>query len=446
MKRAPAPIVALSPDGSLLATGAATAASASDEDEDPSHRAIDLWDLRTGTLRATLDAGSPFLSTLEFSPDGRFLVSVLNHHTGDGEVRLWDAQTGTLVAKQGTACFEQLVWSPDSRWVATSGCEMALGVIHVDGRTWRREYVVKDGDGAASQDTPIAATPDGKQLLYWVQDGRFEAYDVTGAAPKRVRAATTTRWAALAVDVEADRVALVGTTFGDKTVNTVELLTARTGARTKLVHPKEALGYEPEWIVLTPPGDVLIGQNGGGVLLVARDGGTRRLRETPSVAGVAPPRIAPDRRALVVAEDEHTCALWELAPLRRARVLPFASCSVAWLPDSRRALAAASDDAVDVVDLRTDARGMRLALSLDAPFTWRRDGEVIAVAGDPVRLLRTSTGDAVHLWTLVSAAHRTGVITTASGAWAGDPAAIACAPGADPAQRKPSLASDVLGL
>lgn len=94
-------LAAFSPDGALLAVGAALAAEA-DAENRPESRVVDVWDLRTGALVRTLDAGLPRLAALSWSPDGRFLASAADPHTGPGEIRLWDPRTWALLAKQGT--------------------------------------------------------------------------------------------------------------------------------------------------------------------------------------------------------------------------------------------------------------------------------------------------------------------------------------------------------
>src|SRR5262249_54867590 len=160
--------IALSPDGARLAMGPPQLHGYPDKDEKGPYP-IDVWDLRTGTIVATLDAGNPYLQTLSWSPDSRLLLSVTNENTGSGEARLWDASTFRRIAETNVTCFEEMAWSPDSRWVSVAGCHMHLGVLKPDGKTWQRVHEVASNDGAAAQLTPIFASKDGKRLFYFVQ-------------------------------------------------------------------------------------------------------------------------------------------------------------------------------------------------------------------------------------------------------------------------------------
>jgi hypothetical protein len=104
--------VAFSPDGRTLAAGDRGAA-------------VKLWDVATGTERATLaapgekNAAVNFVeevSALAFAPDGRTLAVAVEQ-----TVRLWDVATGRFVASlAGHAGKVQcLAYSPDGRRLAS---------------------------------------------------------------------------------------------------------------------------------------------------------------------------------------------------------------------------------------------------------------------------------------------------------------------------------------
>ncbi len=84
---------------------------------------IKLWDLAKGIVlhnlvgHQLLEAESSYLSDLTFSPDGSILASVKG-----GRVRLWDVQTGALLAEMAPRFdVHSLAFSPDGRTIATTG-------------------------------------------------------------------------------------------------------------------------------------------------------------------------------------------------------------------------------------------------------------------------------------------------------------------------------------
>ena len=186
--------IAVAPGGKLLAAGGADGA-------------IRLFDLPSGRLakllKAPIKAKSPMVNCVEFSPDGKRLVSgngaktflwslatgetilQLNHPaeqifavafspdgkllcTGSvkGKLHLWDATTGAETASwQGQGgVVERIVFSPDSKLVATANqsstvvWEVATTKLHRNWPGWESGYTV-----AFSPDGRMLATGSGYQ-------------------------------------------------------------------------------------------------------------------------------------------------------------------------------------------------------------------------------------------------------------------------------------------
>jgi WD40 repeat protein len=113
--------IAFSPDDTLLATGHADSI-------------IRIWDLATGSLRSELPGHDRFVFDLDFSADGRTLVST----SRDGTIRLWSVvhnrSYGVLCRCFGPELNEvncQLSLSPDGRVLAVGYRTEVNGVPNV---------------------------------------------------------------------------------------------------------------------------------------------------------------------------------------------------------------------------------------------------------------------------------------------------------------------------
>jgi WD40 repeat protein len=136
--------VAISPDGKTVAT-----ATAGDKD-----KAVRLWDVATGTVRATFPHPN-VVQGVAFNPDGRTLLT----GCADRTARLWDLETGQVIGPPLKHPRElvAVTFSVDGRLAATSGGDNTA-------RLW---------DVATGQ--PIGAPlphPEWATVLAFTQDGQ----------------------------------------------------------------------------------------------------------------------------------------------------------------------------------------------------------------------------------------------------------------------------------
>ena len=170
--------IAFSPDGKTLATA--------------SSHSIHLWDTATWKERRRLEpevslSGSFGYAPLTFSPDSRLLavgdtrsngfrIGLLADNTvepsADTAVRVWDAQTGSLVQilSGTTGPVNALAFAPNGKWLAvvdadcgTEGAGRNSALLLWDTRTWQQTGIAASEHGKSI--VSVAWTADSSTLL-----------------------------------------------------------------------------------------------------------------------------------------------------------------------------------------------------------------------------------------------------------------------------------------
>ena len=158
-------------------------------------REAQIWDLTTRSQVRTLSDPARGIATFAISPDGRLAATA---DARDATIHLWDVQTGRepraltghrdLTRKQGTnqngTPIRCLVFSPDSKWVASGGMDTAA--IVWDASTGA--VVSRIGNVAAV--STVAFSPDGSRILLGLDNGDVRIVDVVErVVPKLIAAA-----------------------------------------------------------------------------------------------------------------------------------------------------------------------------------------------------------------------------------------------------------------
>ena len=199
--------LAFSPDGSLLAVGYYDGIATG---------TVYLWDLKTGQVSLSLNALPYIVNGVDFSPDGKRLLT----SSGDGTAKVWDAAKGTLLltlekpnnreplysgkfspdgkrivtagnnskgevwdAATGDLLFElvghkgsiaDVEFSPDGNFVATAGEDGTARIW--DASTGKQLWSLVGHEGPVSK---VVFSPDGKSLATGGLDGTIKFWDWT---------------------------------------------------------------------------------------------------------------------------------------------------------------------------------------------------------------------------------------------------------------------------
>ena len=151
---------AFSPDGKLLATGAAD-------------HMLEVSDAATGRIRHVLKHWET-VEAVSFSPDGRYLASVGSEYWEP--VRLWNPGTGKLIRELGghSNYYLCLAFSPDSRRVAAGSNDGKIRILDTD-----IGFLKVTLAGHQHMVTSVAWSPDGKRLASGSADGTVRLWTLS---------------------------------------------------------------------------------------------------------------------------------------------------------------------------------------------------------------------------------------------------------------------------
>jgi RNA polymerase sigma factor (sigma-70 family) len=299
--RGTADVVALSPDGKLLATAATPqglpAADAPDAHLIP---VVELWDAETGRRRSALErpdgGGATNFRSLAFSPDGKTLAAAEN------DVFLWDTATGKL---RGVLREDISVWfvtfSPDGK---------SLAVLRADGvaRVWDLATLKERSAFRAHKMSATAAfSADGKTLSTFGHDEPVKQWDV--ATGRLLAAQRTELRATWNVAFSADGRQVAATSVGG---DGIQVCDAATG-RVRAACPSQLRRESPTVAAFAPDGKtVAVGSADGTVRLWDLASGAMRATFLEHQAQITSLAFTADGRALASADGEGFVKVWSL--------------------------------------------------------------------------------------------------------------------------------------
>jgi WD40 repeat protein len=325
--------VAFSPDGQTLASGSVD-------------QTIQLWAVQTNRHLATLRGHQNWVRSVAWSPDGEWLAS----GSTDRTVRIWNCQTGECIQildEQEDAVWT-VAWHPNGRLLATGNHNATLKIWNV--QTGACLAVLRHRDWVRS----VAWSPDGKFLASGADDHTVRIWDgETGQCLKELTGHTNAIWS---VKWNSQGQTLVSVSH-DQTVRVWDAVTGHC--------LKRLLGHT-NWVW-----DVAWSLDGNCIVTVAHD---------------------------------RTIKLWDTQTwscLRTIRGHTVVAMCLAWSPDGKTLAGSCDDHVVRLWNCKTGKllqsfQGhTRVTWSVD----WSPDGKTIASSSDDhtVRVWNSETGECLHL-------------------------------------------------
>ncbi len=379
--------IAFSPDGTILASGMR-------------NKGIELWDVQKAQLLHTLRGHIDQVRYMEFSPNGRTLVSVGG--IKDKTVRIWDVDAKSFLysIEEKYMRVNAAAYSPNGQFIATGGGEK---VRIWDAFTGSLLLKIETGKGDVID---VAYFPDGNELASLNTNGLIRIWDAwTGIKLRTIRGYTDGRFhmGVYAVAYSPD-----GRTIASGEGNAVTVWDARSGALLrKFVDTSRvnALVFSPDGKTLASGAyRALIWDMKTGALLHQLKG---HEAEVNAVA------YSPDGQYLVSGGNDKTARIWDARSGARLHTLKGHTRRVngaAFSPDGKNAATVSSDWTLRIWNARTGT-----ALKTIQPqqgtlkcVAYSPDQTMIAVGtvGQVAALLDASTGELLHTYKMGEAENR----------------------------------------
>jgi WD40 repeat protein len=158
--------MAFSPDGKRLATG--------------SFQELTLWDVETGAPIRRIDGFVDRVCAIAFTSDGKKFATGGGAPTEDGEVKIFDSETGQLFAEVKAGHSDTVfavAFSPDGKLLATGSADKFVKVWEVPAQAGGAMKFAKAFEGHTHHVMGVGWTPDGKKLASCGADNFVKTWD-----------------------------------------------------------------------------------------------------------------------------------------------------------------------------------------------------------------------------------------------------------------------------
>ncbi|KAJ7205925.1 quinon protein alcohol dehydrogenase-like superfamily [Mycena haematopus] len=325
--------VAFSPDGKQIVSGSGD-------------KTVRVWDAESGEVVAgPFNGHTNRVTSVAFSPDGKRIVS----GSYDKTVRVWDAESGEVVAgpfNGHTNSVTSVAFSPDGKQIVSGSGDKTVRVWDAESG----EVVAGPFNGHTNRVTSVAFSPDGKRIVSGSDDKTVRVWDAeSGEVVAGPFNGHTNRVTSVAFSPDGKRI--VSGSY-DKTVRVWDAESGEVVAGPFNGHTNRVTS-----VAFSPDGKRIVSGSGDKTVRVwdAESGevvaGPSFNGHTNSVTSVA---FSPDGKQIVSGSGDKTVRVWD-AESGEVVAGPFNGhtdwvTSVAFSPDGKRIVSGSDDKTVRVWD------------------------------------------------------------------------------------------------
>jgi WD40 repeat protein len=299
--------MALSPDGKVVALASL---------EEP-RTTVSFWVIATGRLRSPLRLDSEWCFGLQYSSDGKRLLTASRGKKAGGVVEVWEVGSGKRLHQVEVESGFYAAFSPDGQTVASRSGEEAISLASAKAKDEIRVLQVRDGATVCRFKPPyngrfasFAFTRDGKALLTIAPGHTPCLWDAVTGKQTRVFSGPPSRAQKLGeFSADGKRFALiVGSQYRE---NSVRLWNVETGEE---IRPFEGHTGQVSAVAFAPDGKILASGSSDCTVRLWEAGTGRALRCLQSHQGqVLDLAFSPDGGTLASASTDGTTRLWRVA-------------------------------------------------------------------------------------------------------------------------------------
>jgi WD40 repeat protein len=158
--------MAFSPDGKLLVTG--------------SFQELTIWDVEKAEPKKRIGGFVDRVTCIAFSVDGKKFATGGGAPTEDGEIKVFDTETGKLFTEVKAGHSDTVfgvAFSPDGKKLATCGADKFVKVWELPADAGKAAKFVKSFEGHTHHVMGVGWTPDGKKLASCGADNLVKIWD-----------------------------------------------------------------------------------------------------------------------------------------------------------------------------------------------------------------------------------------------------------------------------